>query len=420
MVQFDATRSSSLPDWFHAASGWRDAVLPSYDGGSIANIAASVLVGLGLPIPDQLLPPLSADVLEPELLAGSDTIVLIVLDAYGSAARQRGMHVLGECGSGRFVEQQITSVFPSTTAAALTSLQVGVAPGTHGLAGYTLHIPSANRLMNMVTFKPVDAANSTAELVDLQTFLPIPTLYDVVRHAGAESVVVSHREYRRSPLTMVHSGETPYRGHRTLAEFVHLLRLEALRPSNVKRFIFGYWAGIDMLAHTWGPDSDVCQTEIALVEHALQHEFLKPLASAANNLAVIVTADHGQVSVPDTDALPLHRLVADTGGWSRLPTGERRAVGVGFSCPAQRQRVQDSVASRGVLLDIDEAISHGLYGPPPLHPELRERIGDALLLARDGASFPFRPLKDGAEPSLGAHGSLSALEMEVPLLVWRF
>jgi len=412
--------SFQQPHWFGEATGWNDAVLPSYDGGSIANIAASVLVGLDIAPAPHLLPPLAPNILDPNMLNGAQTIVIIVLDAYGSAARALGSGALTACQQGVFVEQQITSVFPSTTAAALTSLQTGVAPGRHGMAGYTLHIPSSNKLINMVTFKPVDAANNTSPAVDPQTFLPVPTVYDLIREAGGEAAVVSHREYRRSPLTIVHSGDTRYRGHRTLAEFVHLLRAEVLQPANGKRLIFGYWAGIDMLAHTWGPDSDVCRTEIALVEQTLQREFLDPIARTARDTAVVLTADHGQIGVSEADALPLHRLVSETGGWNRLPTGERRSAGITFKHSEQRVFAEKIVGSRGIIVGLDYVLSHELYGPSPSHPELRARIGDALLVARDGASFPFRPLTDQTSPSLGAHGSLTAQEMQVPLLVWRF
>jgi hypothetical protein len=410
---------SALRDWFVETTGWRDAVLPAYDGSSIANLPASVLNGLGISPAGRLLPALDPELLDPSLLDGARTIVLIVLDACGVAARARVSGTLGACTRGAFVQRQLTSVFPSTTAAALTSLQTGVAPGTHGLAGYTLHIPSVNKLINMVTFKPVDSANGPSP-VDPGTFLPVPTIYDLVRDADGDAVVVSHREYQRSPLTQIHSGDTPYRGHRTLAEFVHLLREETLRPSDRGRFVFGYWAGLDMLAHAWGPESPVCDTETAILEDVLQREFLEPIAEVARDVAVIVTADHGQATVPEAEALPLHRLVAATGGWRRPPTGERRAVGVSFTNAEQRASVRSRIGASGVVLDVSDAIEQGLYGPGPRHPELGERIGDALLLARGRRSFPFRPPKEGAEVSLGGHGSLTANEMLVPLLVWRF
>ena len=412
--------SAALRAWFDRATGWTDAVLPAYAGGSIANVAPSLLNALHVPMPAAMLPPLSSDILDRALLDGVRTIVFIVLDAYGSAARTLGSGMLGTTSTGTFIERQITSVFPSTTAAALTSLQTGAAPGTHGLAGYTLFIPAAQRLVNMVTFKPVDAANSATTAVNPRTFLPVPTIYQLADDVGVEAVVVSHREYQRSPLTLVHSGDTRYRGHRTLAEFMHLLREETCRESPTKRLIFGYWAGIDMLAHSYGPRGEATLSEVAMVERALQLDFIDRIAGTVQDVAVVVTADHGQITVPEADAQPMHRLVAENGGFGRPSTGERRSAGLTLSGDDQRAAVRQILQERGVLLDLDNAIQNGLYGPGPQHPELRERIGNSLLLARSGVSFPFRPPKDDAEYSLGAHGALSADEMRVPLLVWRF
>jgi hypothetical protein len=282
-----------------------------------------------------------------------------------------------------------------------------------------MHIPVLGKLVNMVTFKAVDSATGPVTSLDLTKLLPVPNIFDLIANAGGEAVIVGHREYQRSPLTQVQSGDTAYRGHRTLAEFAYLLRSEAERRSDRKRFIFGYWAGLDILAHSWGPGHPVCALELTLIETILQREVVEPLSRSSGDIAIIVTADHGQASVPETDALALYRVISATGGLRRQQTGERRSVGLEVSSAEQRAAIAAQVGGSGVLIEFDDAVANGLFGPPPLHPELQERLGDVLLLARGTTSYMFRPARDGATPSLGAHGSLTADEMLVPLLVWR-
>jgi hypothetical protein len=87
--------------------------------------------------------------------------------------------------------------------------------------------------------------------------------------------------------------------------------------------------------------------------------------------------------------------------------------GARFEASALRERWGESAAS----FDASAAVAAGLYGPPPHHPELLERIGETLLLARDCSAFGF---PGGHSGSVGGHGSLTPEEMLVPLLVWRF
>lgn len=411
----------ALADWFATQSDWSDRVLPCYSGACVGNVASSVIAALSdvpLPADERLLPPLSADLLDPEVLSGARVVICIVLDGYGSRLSRDGDGLRAGALTGLRIATTVTSVFPSTTAAALTSLQTGASPGAHGIAGYTLYLPGARRVMNMIQLTAVDGSSVPSRIADATTLLPIPTIYQRLDAVGVEAVVVSHHEYARSPLTILHSGETPYRGHRTAAEFAGLLRREAERPG--RRFIFGYWAGVDMLSHSYGPASDEVVLETALVERALLDGLLRPLANAGENVAVLLTADHGLVSLNEQQAESMGSLAKFAGKFRTPPAGERRAAGLFTTGQEQRTALAQAVGASGVVLDTESAIAAGLYGPAPLHPELLQRVGDTLVLARGGHSFPFRPIGESGRFSPGAHGSLTAEEMLAPLLVWRF
>jgi predicted AlkP superfamily pyrophosphatase or phosphodiesterase len=358
-------------------------------------------------------------VLDPVLLHGARVVVLVVLDGYGALDRRRHAARLGAVPGNQFAAAELTSVFPSTTTAALTSIQTGAAPSQHGLLGYTLYLPSLARVVNMLFFRPVDGGTLAAGSLDPASFLAVPTLYQQLQRGGVDSVVVSHAEYEQSPLTLLQSGGVPYAGHRTLGEFTGQLLREIERPG--RRFVFGYWAGIDMLAHRHGPASRECEAERALVDRALRDWVLAPLAAGGDDVALMVTADHGLASVPWQRARTLNQLTADAGGWARPPTGERRALGLSLRGETTPQWLAGQVAPDGVVLSVDDALRAGLYGPLPGHPDARARIGDVLLLARDEASFPSVGANDDlSRISPGAHGSLTPQEMLVPLLVWRF
>ncbi len=391
-------------------------MLPAYAGGSVANLPVSVLRAFGAQAAaEPLLEPLDGRLLPSDLLSGARVVVVIVVDGLSAAMWSRDGLPFEDVPPRR--TQTITSVFPSTTAAALTSLQYGAAPASHGMVGYTVYLPAVGRVVNLVRFKPLDGTTADPRLLDPRRMVAMPSVFDRLRDVGVDAVVVSHEEYARSPLTLAQSGDTDYEWHRTPAELAWRLLDVVRRPG--RRFVFGYWAGVDMLAHSWGPSGDATRLDLQLLQRALVEGFLRPLAASGDDVAVVLTADHGHTDVAPDRQLPLSDLVRAVKTWAAPPTGERRAVGLTPPASA-REMLEDAVRGRGVVLPVAEAKLHGLFGPPPHHPELLRRVGDLLLLAKASESFPYRDHRDGKPHAPGAHGSLTRDEMLVPLLVWRF
>src|SRR5687767_15452487 len=117
--EVDAASSGGRP----RNPGHEDLVRPDYTGASIAVIVPALLQPLPAPW-------------MPGCVAGARAVVLLVLDGFGwraiDAARAR-LPVLGSLEGG-----PITTVVPSTTAAALSSIASGMAPASHGMVGYRM------------------------------------------------------------------------------------------------------------------------------------------------------------------------------------------------------------------------------------------------------------------------------------------
>ena len=102
-------------------------LLPDYGGACITNIVP-VLLEPGQPWPTWF----------PAVAEDADQVVLLVLDGLGWTqfeARRRFAPTLAGLEGG-----SISTVAPSTTAAALTSITTGLAPGAHGVIGYRMHV----------------------------------------------------------------------------------------------------------------------------------------------------------------------------------------------------------------------------------------------------------------------------------------
>lgn len=408
-----------LEAWFRSETSWDDAVLPAYGGGSNANIVASVLdgmLGAGRHQKYGLLPPISPDLLPPELIAGARVVILLVLDGLGARMLDTALADGAAPGLGSAPHSAVlTSVFPPTTAAALTSLQTGVPPGRHGMAGYTLYLPSGGYVLNMVTWRVLNGPDESAPVPNAARFLPVPNIYNLIGRGGIDTVLVSNMAFRDSALTNVHANGVRYRGHRTLAELAARLVREVERPG--KRFVFGYWDGLDALSHSYGPDSPTVRLELELIDLALRQGLLNPLAALGEDVCLLITADHGHTAIPRKRRRDLSKVRGLPNRLRHRPTGEPRVLGLSLTDPRDRDRIANRFATDAAVLDVQDALQSGLYGPAPHHPELPERIGSTLLLARSDASFSF---PDYNTSSTGGHGSLTPNEMLVPLLGWRF
>src|SRR4051812_17482245 len=103
-------------------------VLPDYDGGSLVNLMASIVDGCGGAARH---PPLGA--LPPAELSSARNVVLLIVDGLGDFyLRRRGAG--SALAAGR--RSPMTSVFPPTTASAITTSYTGATPLEHGLTGW--------------------------------------------------------------------------------------------------------------------------------------------------------------------------------------------------------------------------------------------------------------------------------------------
>ena len=155
----------------------------------------------------------------------------------------------------------------------------------------------------------------------------------------------------------------------------------------------------------------------------MEEDFLTPLpTSAREGTLLIITADHGQIRTPPERIVRLSDHPKLQQMLLLPPAAEPRAAYL-YVCPGQIESVRDYVAEhlggRFLLLETDQALTAGLFGPLD-HGEpdakIRARLGDLLLLAQDDSRLL---VSEEPVPFHGHHGSLTPGEMMVPLLIVR-
>ena len=400
-------------------------ILPHYGGYSIANVPATVARLLGVELKDAV-PPL-AEELWAGMAAGVQRVVLVVLDAVGylhfrQALADDAPALARLAQAGRLAP--ITSIFPSTTVTALTTLWTGRAPLGHGFVGTRLLLPEEGMLANMLRLAPATHGKSGA-LVDWgwepEEFVTVPSLGHQLTAGGVRTVAHTHLSFIGGGLTHIFlRGMETLRGHVGYSDMWINLRQTLAERQGERLFASAYWGGVDSTSHVYGPGSEPWRAALRHLARSMEEDFLAPLPAAAREgTLLILTADHGQTSTPPERVVFLGDHPALRQMLLLPPAGEPRAaylyVRTG-QAEAVRDYVAEHLADRFVLVETERALAAGLFGAGEPTPEIRARLGDMLLLAHDDSRLK---VKKEPVPFHGHHGSLTAEEMLVPGLIVR-
>jgi Type I phosphodiesterase / nucleotide pyrophosphatase len=339
-----------------------------------------------------------------DVVRGARSVVVLLLDGLGWNAIQQHAATLPTISS--MTGRPITTVVPSTTATALTSFTTGLTPAEHGIMGYRFRAGGA---------KATSVFNSLAwAFPDKATTIPDPARFQ--RHGaftfGARPVPVVHRsEFKTTGFTLAHLAGARHVGWRLPSGIpLHVSRLVA----EGHPLVYAYYDGVDKIAHEYGLLDGFFAAELAAADALVD----AVLASLPGDVAVVVTADHGQVHW----GVEGWRELGDLWGYCTTCAGDARfrylhAIDGAAAelLDAARERFGDVawVFSREQLID------EGWLGPMPADAASHAwRIGDVVLAARAPVAF-VDPGFTRERQLLAGHGSLTADEMLVPCLAAR-
>jgi hypothetical protein len=364
-------------------------VLPAYEGANLAGV-----------VPGFLQLPGRRPEWFPEPARAAAQAVLLVVDGLGWLQLQERKHLTPQLAS--LVGGPITSVVPSTTATALTSLTVGAPPAAHGIVGYRLVVdgPTGPEVLNVLRWRTV--SGDARPFVEPESFQPLPPFL------GRPVPVVSKYEFAGTGFTQAHQRDAPVAGWSVPSSLA--VEVGALVAAG-ERFIYAYYEGIDKIAHLkgFGPHYDA---ELVAVDR-LVGDLLDLLPEGAT---LTVTADHGQVDV-GTGAIMIDPGLAAA---AAMQSGEARfrwlhaRPGDGDAVDELTAMAQEIYGDEAWVVTFDRMDDEGWFGGP-LKPAVRARLGDVALI-------PFQPVayldpSDGGDVRLVCrHGSLTPDEMLVPLV----
>lgn len=406
--------------------GQSDHVLPSYDGFGLANLTPSAAYWLGV----KGFPLASFDrSILTHFKESYQNVVVILVDALGYKQLLRLMTE----GRAPLWRQQlethklfpITSISPSTTASALTTIWTAVCPNTHGVIGYEMWHKQLGMVINNILHSPISYKGDVGGLSKAgfvpTTFMNQATLGQRFGNHGVESHAFLPASIGNSGLSQMHLSGSVL--HPFSAESDLFLNMRDLLNSSSqrKRFIYSYWSDVDSLMHRYGTFDDRTTEQFYDFSQAffrLLVDGLSPLVK--EKTLILLTADHGSIETPTNPDFDLsnHRRLMNM--LRIAPTCEGRLPFLYVKSGMEDEvRSYFEAAWQGQfdILSGEEVMEIGLLGIGPDHPDLAERVGDLVAIPRGNAYlwWPERP-----NLMQGRHGGLHIDEMLVPLFAMEW
>ena len=362
-------------------------VIPDYSGANLTGIIPGCLLGASGRRPNWF----------PQPLQEAERIVLLVIDGLGYEQLQRHAHIAPNLMS--LVGGPITTIAPSTTASALTSLVTGASPAEHGIVGYRMDM--GDSIMNSLRW--------WSDTRDLRKVHPPATVQPIPPFVGMTIPVVSRAELEGSAFTEAHLRGSRPCGWRAASSIVAQC---ANLISSGEKFVYAYYDGIDKIAHERGFGA-YYNSEIAATDW-LVGSLLNTLPSGTT---LAITADHGQVQVDDN----VVHLSDDIKASLHHQSGEGRFRWLHAKRGQESDLLQiatDSYSDIAWVASRDQVIEEAWLGPARggrIADQVKRRLGDVALVPFTATTFD-DPLDSGPFSLVCRHGSLTADEMFVPFL----
>ncbi len=357
-------------------------ILPDYGGPCITNI-----------VPALLGPPDETPAWLPGVVADAPQVVLFVVDGLGWEQLQARLALVPTIAT--LASLPLTTVAPSTTSTALTSITTGLPPGEHGIVGYRMAVHG--EVLNVLRWST--AAGDARQSIPPSKLQPTPPFL------GERPPVVTRAEYQRSGFTGAHLDPARYWGYRTLATMV--TEIDRLLRSS-EPFVYAYYEGLDKVAHEYGLGEHY-DNELSWIDHTID----RILAVLPRGAALVVTADHGQVEVGG-NVVP---LAGDVLEMCSMQSGEGRFRWLHARAGRAAALLDAATAHHGDdawVVTRDQMVADGWLGPV-VTEAAAARLGDVALVARRAVAF-HDPQDTGPYELVGRHGALTSAEMLVPLL----
>jgi len=351
-----------------------------------------------------------------------DKVVLFVIDAFGytffEKFFEKSTFLKRIVSEG--VVSKLTTQFPSTTTANVTTLHTGIPVSESGVIEWNYYEPRIDAVYSPLLFKK--AGESELLNIDASELLPIENIYQKLNVA---SYVFQYQLYNEGPYSkLMHKGSETI-SFQDIDE--GLSQLKKILQLNEKSYSYFYHSDFDSVLHEFGPESLQAEACFDSIFNSLDTFFEEV---KLENTLILLTADHGQTTVIKENAIYLNLefpeilpyLKKNQAGEFIIPCGSFRDMFLYI----EKEHIEDichflqkNLIGKAEVYKVEELIKKGVFGHEKPSKEFLDRVGDIVILPyRDQAVWWYEENKFFVKHQ-GMHGGLTKEEMEIPFLVYQ-
>ncbi|SDR00405.1 alkaline phosphatase family protein [Natronobacterium texcoconense] len=407
--------------------GGEDYLVPDYGSYCFGHVPDTVQTLLDADVEGER--PLSADVLSGVGTVDSsdatplddryDRVLVVVLDGFGLEPWTRFDHPLLERFEDSGTVTPLTSIYPSETAAALTTFHTGRLPASHGVLGWDVYDPADDAAYEAFSTR-VRAGDDAVEY-DLEEIFEGEPIYPKLVECGVDCrhVVPFEETYDGAACHTYGNPDGPVHG---LEGFESALA-EAFAAADDPAYLFAYVPEIDTIAHAYGTSSEEYDEAVSDSLSALERGLARlETEDEHGDTLLVLTADHGHVDTDPERNVDLETVDGVTEALERHADGEPvryagspRNLHLHLHDPDERRE-----AVHETLLDTldakvftrEEVLDRNLFGDGEESDTFHRRLGDLVVCHRELSVWY------GSDPTklelIGMHGGLHPDEMLVP------
>ena len=331
-----------------------------------------------------------------------------------------GCHFVDHLGADSFLSDKmvmrINTVFPSTTAAALTTFATGLWPSEHAITGWWVYLPLIGEPVTVLTGERKRDNKNLLELgVESKDIYPRES---ILASSKMNVVGVVPSTLSASVFTKYTLGNGKIIHYNSIQEAFQIAIDACVRSNKTRNFVYLYLPDIDLNAHATGIYSE--QTLTAVTE-------LNNMCERMNNdieddTRVVMSADHGHLEAPESEKVRLKPEYTFRDLLSSEPAGDARVLYF-RSRPACQDRLKmllcENLGDNFAVMDLNEFLELEILGPR-ITPLSLDRLGDVIAISKGTSALEYGSHTQGVSMMdlKSVHSGLSRQEMEVPLIVF--
>ncbi len=360
-------------------------------------------------------------------------VVLFVIDGFGWSLFNElcGKNLLPKELLEKSVISQMTAQFPSTTAAALTSIHTGMPVEETGIYEWFYYEKIVDAIISPLLFSvpPDKTRNSLLEKnIDPKKIFPFSTFYQYLNAKNIKSSVFTPQAFKPSVYndTLLEGAKGLW--YENVEDGLNTL-VKGINEEKDKSYNLFYFDKIDSIGHKKGPLSQESIDEAAGFLSKV-NSYLGQLTTQ-NETLIIFTADHGQIDINPEKTIYLDKLMpgleskllTNKLGKPLIPAGGCRDMFL-YIKPEYLESCYEDLTLKlnkiAVVYKTTDLVSMRFWQNKLNISLLNERVGNIVIIPNDEnlvwwnnreAQFTIK--------HIGHHGGLSKEEMLIPFICFK-